>query len=58
VSNGDAFGSAFLLDWMGSETTSEHAFLGSQFRLDPETLSPAKTTIWKQSGTLERFELC
>ena len=58
ASNSDGFASTFLLDWMASATGGEHTAPGPQAKIDPETLSVAKTTIWKQSGTGTRFELC
>jgi hypothetical protein len=53
------FGSTFLLDWVGGGAEGfEASTLFVQSKLDPETLGHARTTIWKQLGAGDRFELC
>jgi hypothetical protein len=51
-------GSSFLLDWMAGGGGSKGLAVYPQDKLDTETLSRARTTMW---GTFEkdsRIELC
>jgi hypothetical protein len=59
ASHCERYGSTFLLDWMGGGTEGfSVSNLFSQSKLDPETLSHARTTIWRQLGVEGRIELC
>ena len=51
-------GSAFLLDWMGGADVSGRLVLHPQDKLDTETRSRARTTIWGSFEKGSRIELC
>lgn len=55
----DGSGSSFLLDWMGGVAESGHRLASyPQDKLDTETLSRARTTIWGKFEKGSQIELC
>jgi len=55
---GGRSGSGFLLDWMGGADESGRLAYHPQDKLDTETLSRARTTIWGNFEKGSQIELC
>lgn len=54
----DGSGSGFLLDWIVGAYGSGRFAFHPQDKLDTETLSRARTTMWGKFGEGSRIELC